>query len=210
MWKFVPKLSLANKSIFIVLLILIIDQTVKIYIKTHMALGNSIPVFDGWFIIRFIENPGMAFGIDIPSKLGKPALTIFRIIAAFIIGWYLMNLIKRKAPVGFVVCIAMILAGAIGNILDSMFYGLIFSESNYFEAAKLFPKGGGYAAFLYGHVVDMLYFPLIEGNYPHWLPIWGDQRFTFFRPIFNIADSAISIGVLSIFIFQRKYLKELH
>jgi signal peptidase II len=205
-----PKLSLSLKAILIVLLILLLDQAVKIYIKTHMALGNSIPVFDNWFLIRFIENPGMAFGINIPSKIGKPALTIFRIIAACIIGWYLTTLIKRKAPVGFVICIAMILAGAIGNILDSLFYGLIFSESNYFEAAKLFPKEGGYASFLYGHVVDMLYFPLIEGNYPDWFPIWGGQRFIFFRPIFNLADSAITIGVLSIFIFQRKYLKELH
>jgi signal peptidase II len=203
------KLPLSLKAILIVILILIIDQVVKIYIKTHMALGNSIPVFDGWFLIRFIENPGMAFGINIPSKFGKPALTIFRIIAAGVIGWYLASLIKRKAPVGFIVCIAMILAGAIGNIIDSMFYGLIFSESNYFEAARLFPNGGGYAPFLHGHVVDMLYFPLIEGNYPDWFPIWGGQRFIFFRPIFNIADSAISIGVISIFVFQRKYLREL-
>ena len=175
-----------------------------------MALGSSIPVFDGWFLIRFIENPGMAFGIDIPSKFGKPALTLFRIIAACIIGWYLASLIKRKAPVGFVICISLILAGAIGNIIDSMFYGLIFSESNYFEAAKLFPQAGGYSSFLHGHVVDMLYFPLFEGNYPDWFPVWGGQKFIFFRPIFNIADSAISIGVMSIFIFQRKYLKELH
>jgi signal peptidase II len=203
-------MSLSRKAILVVLIILILDQVVKIYIKTHMALGNSIPVFDGWFLIRFIENPGMAFGIGIPSRFGKPALTIFRIIAACIIGWYLVSLIKRKAPAGFVICIAIILAGAIGNIIDSMFYGLIFSNSNYFEAAKLFPKEGGYASFLHGHVVDMLYFPLFEGNYPDWFPIWGGQRFIFFRPIFNIADSAISIGVMSIFIFQRKYLKELH
>lgn len=210
MRKFIPKMSLSSKAILIVILILIIDQVVKIYIKTHMALGSSIPVFDGWFLIRFIENPGMAFGIDIPSKFGKPALTLFRIIAACIIGWYLASLIKRKAPVGFVICISLILAGAIGNIIDSMFYGLIFSESNYFEAAKLFPQAGGYSSFLHGHVVDMLYFPLFEGNYPDWFPVWGGQKFIFFRPIFNIADSAISIGVMSIFIFQRKYLKELH
>jgi signal peptidase II len=210
MWKSLPKLSLSTKAVLIVLFILILDQTVKIYIKTHMALGSSIPVFDGWFLIRFIENPGMAFGIDIPSKLGKPALTLFRIAAACIIGWYLVSLIKRKAPAGFIICIAMILAGAIGNIIDSLFYGLIFSDSNYFEAAKMFPQGGGYASFLHGRVVDMLYFPLIEGNYPHWFPIWGGQRFIFFRPIFNIADSAISIGVMSIFIFQRKYLKQLN
>jgi signal peptidase II len=203
-------MSLSRKAILVVLLILIIDQTVKIFIKTHMALGASIPVFGDWFQIRFIENPGMAFGIDIPSKFGKPALTLFRIIAAFVIGWYLFSLTKRKAPIGFIICISMILAGAVGNILDSMFYGLIFSNSNYFEAAKLFPKGGGYASFLYGHVVDMLYFPLIEGNYPDWLPVWGGQKFIFFRPIFNIADSAISVGVMSIFIFQRKYLKELN
>jgi signal peptidase II len=191
-------MSLSKKTILVVFLILVLDQVVKIWIKTHMTLGESIPV------------TGMAFGIDIPGKLGKPFLSIFRIIAVVIIGWYMVSLIKKKAPTGFVICIAMIFAGAIGNIIDSMFYGLIFNESSYFETARLFPEGGGYASFLHGHVVDMLYFPLIEGNYPSWLPVWGGQQFIFFRPIFNVADSVISIGVMAIFIFQRKYLKEIN
>jgi signal peptidase II len=203
-------MSLSKKSLLIILLILIIDQIVKIIVKTHMVLGSSISIFDGWFFIRFIENPGMAFGIDIPGKFGKPVLSIFRIVAVVLIGYYLLTLIRKKAPAGFVLCIAMIFAGAVGNIIDSMFYGLIFTESTYFEAAKFLPKGGGYASFLHGHVVDMLYFPIIECNYPNWFPVWGGQKFVFFRPIFNIADSAISVGVMAILLFQRKYLKEIN
>ncbi len=203
-------MSLTKKSILLIILILIVDQVIKIIIKVHFKLGESVPVFDNWFLIRFIENPGMAFGIDIPGKFGKPILSIFRIIAVVLIGWYLLILIRKNAPTGFVLCIALIFAGAVGNIIDSMFYGLIFSESTYFEAAKFLPPGGGYATFLHGHVVDMLYFPLIECNYPDWFPIWGGEKFIFFRPIFNIADSAISIGVMLILIFQRKYLKEMN
>jgi signal peptidase II len=203
-------MSLSKKAVLLILLVLIVDQVFKIIIKVHFKLGESVPVFDNWFLIRFIENPGMAFGIDIPGKLGKPVLSIFRIIAVILIGWYLVTLIRKNAPTGFVLCIALIFAGAIGNIIDSMFYGLIFSESTYFETAKFLPAGGGYASFLHGHVVDMLYFPVIECNYPSWFPIWGGERFVFFRPIFNIADSAISIGVTLILIFQRKYLKEMN
>ena len=136
-------------------------------------------------------------------------MTIFRIIAGTLIGLYLRSLILKKASAGFVICIAMIFAGALGNIIDSLFYGVIFSESTYFETAKVFPHGGGYAPLLSGRVVDMLYFPIFESTYPDWFPIWHGQKFIFFRPIFNIADSAISIGVASIFIFQRKYLKEI-
>ncbi len=174
-----------------------------------MPLGSTQPVLGNWFLIRFIENPGMAFGIDIPGKFGKPSLTIFRMIAVVLIGIYLRSIIKRKAPLGFVICLSMILAGAIGNIIDSMFYGLIFGESNTLEPAIMFPEGGGYAPFLHGKVVDMLYFPVIEGNFPDWFPFLHGQRFVFFRPIFNIADSSISVGVISIFLFQRKYLKEM-
>ncbi len=202
-------MNLTRKALLVVFLILIIDQVLKFYVKTTMPLGATQPVIGNWFLIRFIENPGMAFGIDIPGKIGKPALTIFRIIAATLIGLYLRSLILKKASAGFVICIAMIFAGALGNIIDSLFYGVIFSESTYFETAKIFPHGGGYAPLLSGRVVDMLYFPIFESTYPDWFPIWGGQKFIFFRPIFNIADSAISIGVASIFIFQRKYLKEM-
>lgn len=159
-------MNLKSKSLIVIFLILIIDQVSKIWIKTSMPLGASIPVFDNWFLIRFIENRGMAFGIDIPGDLGKPALTIFRIIAAVIISFYLRSLIIKKAPAGFIICVSMVLAGAIGNIIDSLFYGMIFSESNYFEAAKIFPAEGGYASFLHGRVVDMLYFQLLTVPIP--------------------------------------------
>jgi len=202
-------LSLPQKALLVVILILIIDQTFKILIKTTMPLGSTQPVIGSWFLLRFIENPGMAFGIDIPGKFGKPSLTIFRMIAVVLISLYMRSIIKKKAPFGFIFCLSMILAGAIGNIIDSMFYGLIFSESSALKPAMLFPEEGGYAPFLHGKVVDMLYFPLIEGTFPDWFPFWHDQRFIFFRPIFNIADSAISVGVASIFLFQRKYLKNM-
>ena len=198
-----------NKALIVIFLILIADQALKIFVKTSMPLGKTESVIGNWFFLRFIENPGMAFGIDIPGKLGKPALTIFRIIAAFFIGWYLRSLIKKNAQIGFIICLAMVFAGAVGNIIDSAFYGVIFGESNYFESASLFPEGGGYASLLSGKVVDMLYFPIIEGTYPKWFPIWGGEKFIFFRPIFNIADSSISVGVAAILLFQRKYLREI-
>ena len=201
-------MNLTRKALLVIFLILIADQVLKVFVKTHLPLGATQPVIGKWFLIRFIENPGMAFGIDIPGRIGKPALTIFRMIAAGLIGWYLYMLIKKEASAGFIICIAMIFAGALGNIIDSMFYGVIFSDSTYFETARLFPKGGGYAPLLNGRVVDMLYFPIFESNYPDWFPIWHGQKFIFFRPIFNIADSAISVGVASILIFQRKYLRE--
>lgn len=172
-----------------------------------MTLGQYIPVIGNWFQIRFIENPGMAFGIDIPGKFGKLALSLFRIFAVGGIAWYLRVLIRRKAPHGLILSIAMVLAGAIGNIIDSTFYGLIFSGSNYNTLATVFPAGGGYAPLLHGQVVDMLYFPVVDGHYPNWIPFLGGKQLVFFRPIFNIADSSITIGVASILIFQRKFFK---
>ena len=202
-------MSLSRKAILVIVIILLIDQALKITVKLTMTKQDFISVFGNWFVLHFIENKGMAFGIDIPGKLGKPALTLFRLAAVVVIGFYLRKLILRKAPAGFVMCIALIFAGALGNIIDSMFYGLIFSETTYLDTARLFPPGGGYASFLHGQVVDMLYFPLFEGTYPAWFPFVGGHSFLFFRPIFNIADASISVGVISIFLFQRKYLRDL-
>ena len=204
------KLSIHARAILLVIAVLAIDQLVKIYIKTTMTIGESIPVFGNWFQIRFIENPGMAFGLDIPGRWGKPVLTLFRIVAVGAIAWYMNQLIRRKVPVGLIMCVALIMAGAAGNIIDSLFYGLIFNESTYFDVATLFPEGGGYAPLLYGKVVDMLYFPIIQGQFPQWFPFKAGEDFIFFRPIFNLADSAISVGIFTILVFQRRFFKEEH
>jgi signal peptidase II len=151
----------------------------------------------------------MAFGLDIPGKLGKPVLTLFRIVAVVVIGWYLNKLVKENVKTGLVLCVALIFAGAMGNIIDSVFYGLIFSESTYFHLASLFPQEGGYAPLLYGKVVDMLYFPIIQGTWPDWVPRMGGQEFIFFRPIFNLADSSISVGIMIILLFQRRFFHEI-
>lgn len=189
--------------------IIIIDQVVKIWVKTQMLYDESISIFGDWFYIHFIENPGMAFGLEFGGDWGKLALSLFRIVAITMISVFLLKLIKKKAPAGLVISISLILAGAVGNIIDSAFYGLIFSESSYFETATMFPAEGGYGTFLHGKVVDMLYFPLIDGNFPEWLPFWGGDHFLFFRPIFNIADSAISVGVGIILLNQKRFFKEL-
>jgi signal peptidase II len=199
------KITNGVKAILLIVLVLLIDQLVKYEIKTTMTIGESIPVFGNWFFIRFIENPGMAFGLDIPGKLGKPVLTIFRIVAVIAIGWYLNKLVKENVHTGLVLCVALIFAGAMGNIIDSVFYGLVFSESNYFQVATLFPPDGGYAPLLYGKVVDMLYFPVIQGTWPDWIPRVGGQELVFFRPIFNLADTSISVGIMVILVFQRRF-----
>lgn len=193
------------KSLIIIFLILIVDQVLKIWVKTTMSLGDEFVVFKDWFILHFVENNGMAFGFEFAGEYGKMFLSIFRILAVVAIGWYLFKLAKQKEfPFGFIVSISLIFAGAIGNIIDSLFYGLIFQDS-YGQVSAIFPEGGGYAGFLHGKVVDMFYFPLINGRYPEWLPFLGGNQFIFFRPVFNIADSAITIGIFSILIFYRKY-----
>jgi len=201
------KRNLTLLSILIVIVILVADQIFKIWVKTHMTMGQTIPVMGNWFLIRFIENPGMAFGIDLPGKFGKPALTIFRLLAVIAIAWYLNTLMQKKVPTGLIVFVSLILAGAAGNIIDSAFYGLIFNESTYTTVAQMFPEGGGYASFLYGRVVDMLYFPVIDAHWPHWVPWVGGEEFVFFRPIFNLADTSISTGVIAIMVFQKRYFK---
>jgi len=198
-------MSLLRKSLFTIFLILFIDQVIKIWIKTNLFLYQDIYVLGDWFIIKFIENNGMAFGIDLPGNYGKLMLTIFRIIAAIGIIYYLRILIKQKVHQGLIIAISMILAGAVGNIIDSAFYGMIFSESSPYAKAVMFPSGGGYSSFLHGKVVDLFYFPVLRGSWPDWIPFKGGQSFEFFRPVFNIADSSITIGVFMIMIFQKKY-----
>ncbi|MCD7710815.1 MAG: lipoprotein signal peptidase [Porphyromonadaceae bacterium] len=188
-------------ALFFIFLLLIVDQVLKIWIKTHFTLGESLVIYP-WFRILFVENNGMAFGIEI---LGKLFLSVFRIVAIGVIAYYLCKLIRAaRYKTGFIICISLILAGAIGNIIDSLFYGLIFTESTYRSVAVLTLSGGGYAPFLFGKVVDMLYFPLFGFYWPQWMPFLGGEYFEFFRPIFNISDSAISVGVILLILFYRR------
>ena len=202
-------MSLKLKSILTVLVVLFIDQVLKIWVKTNMFLYQDINIFDNWFIIKFIENNGMAFGIDLPGDYGKLMLTTFRIIAAIGIIYYLGVLIKQKVHSGLIITISLVLAGAIGNILDSAFYGIMFSESSPFAKAVLFPSDGGYSSFLHGKVVDMFYFPVIQGTWPEWIPFKGGGTFEFFRPVFNIADASITVGVVAIMVFQKRFFASL-
>ena len=201
-------MSRTTKSIIVIFAILIADQALKIWIKTNLSLGDEIVVLKNWFILHFVENNGMAFGFEFAGEYGKIFLSVFRIVAVFAIGWYLLKLAKQKhIPFGFIISLSLIFAGAVGNIIDSLFYGLIFNDS-FGQVASLFPTGGGYAGFLHGRVVDMLYFPLFTGRYPSWLPFVGGNPFIFFRPVFNIADSSISVGIFSILLFYRKYFNK--
>jgi signal peptidase II len=190
--------------ILLAVIVLIIDQASKIWIKTNLQLNETIPIFGNWAYILFTENPGMAFGLTFGGEWGKLILTLFRIVAVAGISWYIVDLARKNAPTALLVCFGLILAGAIGNIIDSVFYGMIFSSSAG-QVAEVFPAEGGYGKFLHGEVVDMFYFPIIQGNFPSWFPFWGGEPFTFFRPVFNVADSAITVGVASILIFHRKF-----
>jgi len=196
------------------LFVLIADQVLKIWVKLNFHLGESISLFGDWAQLNFVENPGMAFGLEFGGLTGKLMLSIFRVIASFGIGWYLYKLIREKAHKGLITCVALVLAGAVGNIIDSAFYGLLFDRglgwnaagsdwTPYAGIAQL--NGDGYTSFLMGHVVDMLYFPLIDARYPDWVPSVGGDRFIFFRPVFNIADASITVGIIWIIIRQRLY-----
>lgn len=181
-----------TKPILLILLVLIADQASKTWIKTNMFLGQEFKIIGNWFIIHFTENNGMAFGLEFGGEFGKLALSLFRIFAVFGIGYGLHYLVKHKYHRGLILNVALIFAGALGNIIDSVFYGVIYE----------------YESLFHGRVVDMLYFPIINGTFPSWFPIWGNEPFEFFRPVFNLADAAISIGVISILVFQKTYFKE--
>lgn len=191
-----------------IFLVLLLDQLLKFWIKLNMTLGQEFKILGNWFIIHFTENNGMAFGMEFGGEAGKLMLTLFRIAAVCAIGYGVIYLVKHKYHRGLILNVALIFAGALGNILDSTFYGLLFSESSYFQKAAMFPAGGGYASLFHGKVVDMFYFPLLQGQFPHWLPFWGGEDFIFFRPVFNIADAAISVGVIAILLLQKRYFKE--
>jgi signal peptidase II len=199
-------LSFIGKPIVVTLLVLLADQWLKIWVKTNMYLSQEFPVLGNWFYIHFTENKGMAFGMEFGGDWGKLALSLFRIVAVCGIGYYLFRLPKTTHK-GLKISVALIFAGAIGNILDSAFYGLIFNDS-FNQIASFMPEEGGYAPFLHGWVVDMFWFPLIEGNFPEWMPIWGGEHFLFFRPVFNIADAAISVGIVIIFLFNKRFFKK--
>jgi signal peptidase II len=189
-------------ALLVIIFVLIIDQTIKVWVKTTMYMHESIRITD-WFYIYFTENNGMAFGMEV---FGKLFLSCFRIIAVGVIGWYLFKIIKRGLKTGFIICVSLILAGALGNIIDSIFYGVVFSGSTHSAIATFMPEGGGYASWFYGKVVDMFYFPIIDTAWPAWIPVVGGGRFVFFSPIFNFADSAITCGIIALLLFYSKYM----
>lgn len=190
------------------LIVLVIDQGTKIWVKTHLAYGEELQLFGSdRALIHFVENNGMAFGLSFGAEYGKLLLTLFRIAAVSLLFVYLNRLVRERAERSLLLGFALIQAGALGNIIDSVFYGQLFSESSFHGGvATMFPEGGGYAPFLYGRVVDMLYFPLSYGNYPEWIPYLGGRAYLFFRPVFNIADVAISLGVIVLLFFYFNFV----
>ena len=199
-------LSKGKKLTIFVIALLVIDQVSKILVKTNMTLGQSINVFGDWFQIYFVENIGMAFGMAVGGTVGKLLLSVFRIALGVALFIYIRKLLTRNdVPTGVLYELAAIMCGAVGNIFDSLFYGLIFSESGFTQVATMFPEGGGYAGLFFGKVVDMLYFPLIDTTLPDWFPIWGGRPFRFFSAIFNFADSCITVGAFYLIIFQWRF-----
>ena len=192
-------------AVLIVMAILLIDQAIKIWVKTNMTLHESIYITD-WFQICFIENNGMAYGMELGSKV---VLSLFRLILIGAIGYYTYLQVQKKARPGYIACLAMVIAGALGNIFDCMFYGLMFSASSDFYTSYIVPFGTGYAPFLMGKVVDMFYFPLIVTTWPQWVPFVGGEQFVFFSPIFNFADASISVGFVLVMLFYRKELGQI-
>ena len=189
-------------SVVIIAAVILIDQLIKVMVKTNMFMHERIRIAD-WFYILFTENPGMAFGWEFFDKF---FLTSFRIVAVIVIGFYLYRIIKRRLPIGYIICIALILAGAAGNIIDCVFYGMIFNNPPAPMIAEFVPFGTGYESLFHGRVVDMFYFPIIDTNWPHWMPIVGGEHFIFFSPIFNFADAAISCGIVALLLFYHKQI----
>lgn len=185
-----------KKSLIIVIAILLIDQIVKVWVKLNFTIGEEVDLIGDWCKLHFIENEGMAFGMSFGGVAGKYVLTFLRIIASVLIGWYLLKLIKKGGNKLAVYSFTLIFAGAVGNIIDSMFYGLLFSESTFFSVSQFLPEGGGYAPMFLGKVVDMFYFPIIDTTLPQWLPFFGGNDFRFFNAIFNISDVSITVGVV--------------
>lgn len=204
-----------RNAILLIAVIIIADQALKIWIKTNYTYGDTGLTGLNWFKIYYIENKGMAWGWEFGGEWGKMVLTLFRLAAVIFGTWYLVKIIKQNHySRGFIICASLIYAGALGNLIDSMFYGVIFdgpptTQEGYGFLAKIFPEHG-YAGFLHGRVVDMLYFPLIKSNYPSWFPFVGGDEFEFFSPIFNIADASISVGVITLFVFQKRFFKKKH
>ncbi|MCC6181164.1 MAG: lipoprotein signal peptidase [Bacteroidia bacterium] len=184
--------------------VLLIDQCIKLFIKANYPFGEVFRITD-WFRITFTENPGMAWGLEFGGNYGKIILSVFRVLAVIAGAFYIRKIVNDKEHKGFIVCVSLILAGALGNILDSAFYGLMFGETTDYDVAVFMPPNGGYAPFLKGHVVDMFYFPIYQGRLPDWIPIFGGEYFEFFNAIFNVADMAISFGVGIILVFQSKF-----
>ena len=188
------------------LVLVIIDQIIKILVKTDMTIGEHFSVIGNWFQIYFIENEGMAFGMKFGGQVGKLLLSVFRIVLFCALVLWIRGLLKKPdTPTGVVVGLTLITAGALGNIIDCLFYGVLFGESTYTTVAQFLPEGGGYAPFFFGKVVDMFYFPLIDTTFPEWLPLVGGHPFRFFAPVFNFADSCVTCGAIYLIFFQWKY-----
>lgn len=200
-----PLLTSGRIAVLVVLAVLLVDQVIKIWVKTSMTLHESIHITD-WFYITFIENNGMAFGMQLGSKI---ILSLFRVAAISLLGYYIWLQVKRRAKTGYIICLSMVLAGAMGNLIDCMFYGLVFNASSPYYTSYFVPFGTGYAPFLMGKVVDMFYFPLIETEWPLWMPFVGGEHFVFFSPVFNFADSCISVSVVWLLLFYREEISKI-
>jgi signal peptidase II len=200
-----------RSAFLLVAVVILLDQALKIWIKTSFPYGHVMDLAgQKWAQLYFIENPGMAWGMELGGNWGKLILTLFRLVAVTFGTWYLVKIIREGYHKGFIICASLIYAGALGNLVDSMFYGLIFEESTYMHVAKFVSPGNGYGGFLHGKVVDMLYFPIVRSTFPAWMPFIGGNEFEFFSPIFNIADAAISVGVLTLLAFQKRFLHKEH